>query len=463
MWQAPYTITDDLVRIAYKKLKSSVYYDKSQAPLRDAIVAFESPKVFDKKLKDLSSALKASDEFWKTYSQRSIDTIDFYMLPKSVSAKKHDNLILNYDDALPEITKYQYYINLDIPGHIIGVLWLLTVGKMIDDDTYEHAYGNRLNKHLLNENGEVSLSPTLFEPYITQYGSWRDRALRIAEEHLDEKEDVFILTLDFQSYFYSVDINKEAFDRLLADYIDTITDADCRWIERIHSFVWQVLERYTKVLQKHKVILETHQNKPDGTEILSRSISQEINHLLPIGFLPCNVLSNWVLRGFDDAISNRWNPLYYGRYVDDVIIVDKVEKNSSLYKSVRAKRPDQYNTLTADAIVRRFMCNCRNLETETSCTEGILESLESPTRYRINNNILGHMGSMIDVQPTKLKVFYFRSGTSKALLTRFREDIAKNASEFRVLPELDDALKFGNYSSIIGLKRDDTIITPAIK
>lgn len=48
--------------------------------------------------------------------------------------------------------------------------------------------------------------------------------------------------------------------------------------------------------------------------------------ILPIGFLPSNILSNWRLNQFDRQIIDRWNPVYYGRYVDDIIIVDKVEK-----------------------------------------------------------------------------------------------------------------------------------------
>lgn len=33
---------------------------------------------------------------------------------------------------------------------------------------------------------------------------------------------------------------------------------------------------------------------------------------------------------FDKSIINRLNPSYYGRYVDDIIIVDKVESNISI-------------------------------------------------------------------------------------------------------------------------------------
>lgn len=459
MLKQPHVFSPELVQAAYKKLKSSAYYDKSQAPLRDAIVAFESTADFELQLMDMHAALTASDEYWMKYSQNLIDTISFYMLPKSISPIKHEQLILNFDESIPKITKYQYYIKMDVAGHIFGVLWLLTIGKMIDDDTYEHAYGNRLNQHLLNDKGCVTFSPTLFEPYIAQYGSWRDRALRLAEEHLDDKEDVFILTLDFQSFFYNVNVSKNKYDELLHTYqqkIEELDDSCPTWLNRVHAFVWQVLERYTEILQQYDVLLEAESHEEGKQNTAPRHVSNSITHMLPIGFLPCNVLSNWILKGFDEAIVNRWNPLYYGRYVDDIIIVDKVEKNSILYKAAREKQHKGAASLTADSIVERFMCNCRNRDIDTPCQNGIFIKPDEKT-YRIHESILEHIGSLIDVQRSKLKVFYFRNGTSRALLTRFREDIARNASEFRVLPELDDALDFGNYSSIIGLERDDTI------
>lgn len=79
----------------------------------------------------------------------------------------------------------QYYIDMPVEGHILGALWVLTVGTRLDDSDkqtmYEHSYGNRLRKNLFNpDTGEISCSPYLFEPYFSQYESWRDKALSYA-------------------------------------------------------------------------------------------------------------------------------------------------------------------------------------------------------------------------------------------------------------------------------------------
>lgn len=462
MTRMPFSLSDNLIRIAYKKLKSSVYYDKTSTPLREAIVLFETSSDYESKLSELQNILSADHETWEAFCDKQINQIGYYMLPKKISVDSDDQLIMNYNDSVPKISKYQYYIKLDVLGHIIGVLWLLNIGKMIDDEVYEHSYGNRLNQHLLNENGEVTFSPTLFEPYILQYGSWRDRGLRLAEDCLDSKEDAFILTMDFQSFFYNVNIDREKYQKLLANYVSLTGEENSTnqlWLERVHTFVWCVIEKYTSILVENHLILEVTKKEKETEQ--NRTINSDIQYMLPIGFLPSNILSNWVLSSFDEAIINRWNPLYYGRYVDDIIIVDKVEKGSTLYKAAHA--PEKVGQpLSSELIVDRFLCNCRNTEIATSCKKGILikdstNSNNKSSAYRVSETVLGHKKSSIEIQPDKLKVFYFRNGTSKALLNRFREDIAQNASEFRMLPELDDAITFGNYSHIISLKRDDTI------
>ena len=86
----------------------------------------------------------------------------FYtILTKSVFSSKVEGVTLyNFERFFTKKYYYRTLIKMDVAGHIFGVLWLLTIVKMIDDDTYEHAYGNRLNQHLLNDKGCVTFSPT---------------------------------------------------------------------------------------------------------------------------------------------------------------------------------------------------------------------------------------------------------------------------------------------------------------
>lgn len=451
----PQELSRQLIEIAYKKLKASAYYDKTQGQLRDAIVHFESTDSFKQFPDDIMKAM-TTEKTWRAYTKPILDSICFLMVPKKISARNDDGLVINHSETIPHIEDFQYYIDMNVIGHVLGVLWLMTIGYIVDQDVYEHSYGNRLHRYLFDENECVTFSPTLFEPYIQQYGTWRDRALQIAEEHLKGHEDVFILTMDFQRFFYHVDISQKKYDALLPAKSEP-------WIKQVHTFVWDVLQRYSQKL--NGVVLK---QEKESKECLTAN-----GTLLPIGFLPSNVLSNWVLAGFDKAIIDRWNPLYYGRYVDDVIIVEKLEKGSDLYQRARGQLQEP---ITAQYIVEHYLCNCRNRCSDTPCVSSVLKkdeiigaaiksenssiepiNPEMHDKYYVTQEVIGHENTCLAIQSKKLKAFYFVNGSSTALLTRFREDIARNASEFRTLPDLDDVLQYGNYSRILNLKREDTI------
>lgn len=192
--------------------------------------------------------------------------------------------------------------------------------------------------------------------------------------------------------------------------------------------------------------------------------------ILPIGFLPSNILSNWALKPFDDAIIKRLNPVYYGRYVDDIIIVDKVEKNSLLHKWALGTNGED-NKLTTKRVIEYYFRSCAaDRAIPTSCTNGRelfkevlddektkLQKKEKLQVYRINPVTLESKNSDIQIQNDKVKIFYFREGATRALLDCFRTQIAQNASEFRFLPDMDTTLDKNNYSEIFCLSSNDTI------
>lgn len=44
-------------------------------------------------------------------------------------------------------------------------------------------------------------------------------------------------------------------------------------------------------------------------------------HPIPIGMLSSNIIANWYLRTFDEKVNKYVKPAFYGRYVDDILIV----------------------------------------------------------------------------------------------------------------------------------------------
>jgi hypothetical protein len=409
---------------AYKKLKASVYYDKTQLALRNKIVMYE--KYCAPRFQDIADMLNSSSpQKWNQQKKVMLSTIRALTLPKELKVDTNENVIMNDISEKVVVEKPQYFIDCDAEVQLLGVLWILTIGKILDKEFYEHSYGNRLKKNLLKEGtAETSFSPYLFQPYYEQYESWRDTGLGVAQDILKNKKDAIILTLDFQSFFYSVN---SFYEMYLNSHEDEV------YIKRINEFVFEVLKEYSS-------LFSIYDNRD----------------FLPIGFLPSNILSNWYLDKLDHEIIKRWNPAYYGRYVDDIIIVDKIEKNSEIYNIAHKD-----SNLNSKFIIEYFLCNCQNSR-DTLCPNGrglfVSDTDQNNNQmFKVSNEIFRDKKNKIVVQNKKVKVFYFKNSSSDSLITRFRNDIAKNKSEFRFLPEEETIIEKDDYTEIYTLKNNGTI------
>ena len=148
-----------------------------------------------------------------------------------------------------------------------------------------------------------------------------------------------------------------------------------------------------------------------------------------------------MLKNFDKAVLDGWNPVYYGRYVDDVIIVDKIERSSELFKK------SQRDLLRANDIIDYYMEKCKGWSGESSkkcqneneyalfiseeccglCEEKKKADYDSKKDkekiFNLNKlyNPVVNDNSKITVNDNKIKAFYFKTGESDALITYFRE------------------------------------------
>lgn len=424
------------IKRAYKKLKANVYYDKTQAVLRNDIVIYEAEGIekIESKFRELSEMLNSNSERWNDYEQKLLSSIKVLTLPKKLK-ENCDSIIINDSNTDIKIEENQYFIQMKIEAHLLGVLWIMYIGKYIDAEIYECSYGNRLNEKLISEEtGMAKFTNSLFKPYFTQYESWRDYGLEKAQEHLKNSKDVVILTLDFKRFFYSVHFEEEMFEEYFSLYREKSGECEeseqSNIVKRLNNFVYNVLVKYSSLFKE--------------------KYAQRV--FLPIGFLPSNILSNEYLKKFDSVITNRWNPLYYGRYVDDIIIVDKVEKNSYIFNLVSSK------TTKKTEIIEYFLCNC-NADKISDCPRSayLLRNDKMNDTYCVNSTFLGDSKANVEVQNDKVKVFYFRHNRSDALITKFKKAIALNKSEFRYMPEDDNILKSGDYSQIFELQYSDSI------
>jgi len=284
-----------IVEQAYKKLKSSVYFDKTQLILRNSIVEYETEDDIDNRLEMIYESLLDENAFAEL-NDEILQSIKVSSFPKKL-VNNEQSIIMNTVSPTNVVEELQHFIDMSVEGHVLGVLWIMLIGYRIDKNIYEHSYGNRIRKNLINElSDKPTYSPYLFEPYFQQYESWRDKAMSEAEHHMTMNQDVVIITMDFKRYYYSIDADKNVFKSL---FDEAFPEKDEQFfiqnkilLERLNNFVFSVIQKYASLF-----------------------VDYDNRRILPIGFLPSNIIGNWCLNKFDKAIIEGWNPVYYGRYV----------------------------------------------------------------------------------------------------------------------------------------------------
>ena len=398
-----------LVEDAYRKLKGSVYLDKTVPFLRMRIAEYEEYNI-DEKLTDLYEAIQEENK-WINYENKILKSIKVLTFPKKIRNKNEIEdtksiVISNINGEDIEIEKYNNFIDMSVDGHILGILWILKIGYKIDEKLYENCYGNRLNENLMFDGQKTTASPNLFKPYFNQYESWRNNGLDLAREKAGTKS-LIITMLDLTRYYYNVEITEKIYDKMTVDFCKDIDDLDI--IKRLNRFVYKVFETYSK------------------------KCGYKNANILPIGFLPANIIANQYLKDVDLMIDKVSDISYYGRYVDDMLLLMEIpDDEAPKLKKQILKKGNQY---IFDYMIKKLS------------KENILGKNEDESFYLKNYEKLVFQGE-------KFRFFYIDKDGYDTIIDKIHNDICKNTSEFNYIPETA-VEEFG--TEILRIERDDSV------
>src|SRR5690625_3219185 len=409
------SIKDD-IRQGLKKLKSQVYYDKSNTNLhlRKQLVTYlhqtDKEELIDS-VYNLVRGKKKLDSY--------LEDIDYIVIPKRV--KKFDDskqFITNYKpESETKIEDINLIIDAPLEIHLLSVLWLMIIGYKIDKELPETCYGNRL---LLTEEKDGIVSGRgLLKPYPRQYQKWRDDGIEITRFHLEQGNDVAFVNMDISSYYYNVRLNWDS----LSYFVD-----ERKSVKRLNNLLLKVHQRFTE-----KVLAEIP-GKSNNREFLKGEV------LLPIGLISSYTLANYYLKTFDKDVRKRVNPLYYGRYVDDIVIVlsnpktSKVENIDEFEGIVQLYQHDHQLLALAEKLPVNIGFVVKNLsELFRVVKVKIIDSNGEITvkgRFRFQRNEF----KLLEVQQRKIMIYEFRAGYSQSVIDKLQKDIEDRSSEFRQLP-----------------------------
>lgn len=390
------------IETAYRKLKSYVYYDKTDLRLRERLAKFECSDRFEANLQAVEQVADGPNPAFDRRFTRWLRQIGCRVVPKKLGPVR--SAILAADESAGkyitnvtsapsvEVETVNYFFDGPIELHLLAVLWLMREGRHLDAMFLPECCGSRLSSKLHEENDD---SLQLFTKYHEQYSRWRDTGIRKAKQLLvEERRNVAILGLDLREYFYRVSLDFDEV-RVSLRAAGAIGEEgallDC--IEAINK---AYRDRITPLLAV------TH---PDLTE-------SEVG--LPIGLCSSLVLANWYLQDFDAAVLKSVRPAYYGRYVDDILLVVPASQD-----------PNKGDENPVSAFMNEILVRSRLLKPSMG---GIYYLRDRPT---------------LQLQQSKCILQYFDSRHSIAGLEKFKKKLEQNGSDFLLLPvdEADNSME----------------------
>ncbi|SDJ11178.1 RNA-directed DNA polymerase [Chryseobacterium jejuense] len=449
----------DKIKLAYNKLKTYVYYDNTELFLREKLVEFETDTVksnfnLNWEVSKLYTADKTIDIFdIFTQNEKSIEenleskftkllnelndfnpnseyfkqlfnSINVNYFPKKIHDSKQDeNFVTNKKQSnLYELEKITAFINIPIELHIISIIWINEFGFKFDTELLKECKGNRL---ILNkEKTDVIKNSSLFKPYFTQYQKWRDESIIVAQNLLNNEKNALFINLDIKDYFHSCRVSLDRYFNIDNENFNCINYI----LRKIHVIYSNLIAK------KHKFPYDF------SPELESKS-------LIPIGLLSSYVIANHYLNDFDKIITNKFKPAYYGRYVDDILIVLSEPNIEDYPNGIYEKYSfdfDEYKTKVLAEI---------NWDTNQTVFElSRVDKYLLQTLYPLFKIIPGQDGKNIVkidqydnlvCQSQKTSMYYFDYKESDLVIDKLKQELDFKSSEFKDLP--DDNEDLGDF------------------
>lgn len=412
--------------IAYRKLKSMVYYDSGGLDMKLKIAEFEHSLSEDtdpdesfrsrflNKIRPLHRALNSRNNVLKNETVSDLlDQVSYKITPKSFSDSsspnnRHESKSVKFftndiGNDICRVDSYNLMIDVPVEVHILSVLWLMKVAVALEKEIPANNYAYRLS---LRDNDDEHLGCPdgllLFRPYFSGYQKWLDNGLETTARTLDHGYDCALVSLDIRRFFYSVRMN----------VLDVFRD-EVRANPDILSL--------TKILQE---VHERHAASICGITPVELTVNDfgKGNVMLLLGLPTSGWLANYHLADFDRKVWDNLNPEYYGRYVDDMIFVIRC------------------SNLPGDDIDDRI----DNFLNKYFIDSGLIQKNENHDGFVI------HIGNnQFEIQDNKIIIEYFRHDCSRAALNKFMKNVNRNRSEFRYLP----------FDSLVDVEFDDEAVS----
>lgn len=386
--------------LAYRKAKVDLYY--STHPSLFAIADYEAK--LTENLSRLLSLINGKDESWV---EQAAFLGNWTLAPKSIecggpeqdAAHQHaDPIFASPDDEWAAMVQsghgltaqFRLMARCSLDFHVLSALWMLKVGDVYDKALGENVYGSRLRRSRLRRNrhdhvNELALGS--FKPYLRPFREWRDTGIKAMRSALADKKKIVALTADVASFYHELNPGF-MLDQNFLGLAGIGLDESQAKLNRLFDRALRAWAQQTP---------------------LKRG--------LPVGLPASAVVANMALFELDRFIEQQVVPLYYGRYVDDILLV--MENTSDI------------------ANTDRFWQWVFSRDGGKGLFEW--ERPEDPKKRCVRFKPGYLKDSRIAFENSKNKLFILAGETGSALVNAISEQINQRASEWRALPHLPES------------------------
>lgn len=389
-------ITIEILKVALRKLLTTTYYDKTDLVMRRRVATFvkslESPEEEERifaELLDVANGIKTD------LLERWLQQVSLIYYPKkvgSVNEEVDNHVITNVPPKSVRVERLLVKVDIPVELCILDVAWLLLYGYKVDSKLHSNSYGNRMD--LIPNNSGVRIGNALFHKYQNKYKAWWENGIKAANEELKKKEDVTIINFDIANCYHSIDFD---FDDFFA-YYDKFWAKDKIREDSLTGVLVKIYQRYWEITQASDE--EVFRGRNEG------------KRPMPLALLSAHVLANWYLNPLDDFILKSYEPIYYGRYVDDCMVVVKTKsKEGRLNESIQEELPDLIE---------------------------IKEEIATFAFAQREKDSIYHRIASFELQLEKLYVYRFDCVLPQSTLDKFVQDQMERSSEFRFLTDEAD-------------------------
>ena len=382
--------------LAYRKAKADLYYSSHTS--LEAIADYEENLYAN--LTALLAKISGDDESWVTKPEfvgawtlaaKQVDMICWkqyreksgngliFSSPAEEWAHACDLLAKDEPPKKPE-AQFRVMAQCSLDFHVLSTLWMLEVGHLFDAKLTNCAYGNRLRR-TQNGKGINKFSLGSFQPYLKPFRDWRDQGIEAMRIALTADKKVVALTADVSSFYHELNPSFMLKPAFVTDVLGLeLNDAQ----NKLHRLFIQALQSWAAATPLKKG--------------------------LPVGLPASAVVANVALAELDRLVEQQCAPLYYGRYVDDILLV--MENGAGFRSTV-----ELWEWLFARS-------------------NGKLGWVKGEERKQIGFQPDYLSDSQIRFANAKNKVFILAGEPGKTLVGAISHQIHERASEWRAMPRL---------------------------